>query len=180
MQYLIKNEYLYYDALRNNYRFNLYELPFVNAAAWLIPRKVFFDVGGFDPIFFHYGEDTNYCQRILFHNYKIGVLSQAFILHDREHREPQVTVPYSDQYYETDKKDLKVIYANINISYPRNIHYLVKKILLKSSIKKLLKLNFKGFVGNFKKYGYLNTLFELIYRSRDIAQIKGSHYLTLK
>ena len=38
----------------------IYELPFINAAAWLLTRKCLEKVGGFDPLFFHYGEDLNF------------------------------------------------------------------------------------------------------------------------
>ena len=43
---------------------NVYEITFVNAAGWLLTKEVLEKVGGFDPIFFHYGEDRNYCQRV--------------------------------------------------------------------------------------------------------------------
>lgn len=59
---------------------------FVNAAAWLISAACIKKIGGFDPIFFHYGEDRNYAQRTLYHGLKIGIYPQAIILHDREQR----------------------------------------------------------------------------------------------
>ncbi|HLT54280.1 MAG TPA: glycosyltransferase family 2 protein [Flavobacteriaceae bacterium] len=59
------------------------EVPFVNAAAWLLPIDVIKKVGYFEPLFSHYGEDRNYCDRILYHNFKIGVLSSSKICHDR-------------------------------------------------------------------------------------------------
>ncbi len=59
---------------------------FVNAAAWLISADCLRKTGGFDPIFFHYGEDVNYTQRVLFHGFKIGVDTKARICHDREIR----------------------------------------------------------------------------------------------
>jgi len=40
------------------------EFPFINAAMWLIPTEVIRKVGGFAPIFAHYGEDRNLAQRI--------------------------------------------------------------------------------------------------------------------
>lgn len=60
----------------------IYPLPFVNAAAWLLPRDTIVRVGGFDPLFFHYGEDDNYCQRVLYHGLKIGVVPASLICHD--------------------------------------------------------------------------------------------------
>ncbi len=59
---------------------------FINAAAWLISAACIKKIGGFDPIFFHYGEDRNYTQRTLYYGFKIGICPQAIILHDREQR----------------------------------------------------------------------------------------------
>ena len=38
----------------------VYDTKYVNAAAWLLPRKTIETVGGFDPIFFHYGESMTH------------------------------------------------------------------------------------------------------------------------
>jgi GT2 family glycosyltransferase len=58
--------------------------PFVNAAAWFISLSCLQKTGGFDPIFFHYGEDDNYAQRAVYKGYKIGILPTANIYHDKE------------------------------------------------------------------------------------------------
>ncbi|MDC0408581.1 glycosyltransferase family 2 protein [Flavobacteriaceae bacterium] len=60
----------------------IYPVSFINAAAWLIPVSVLKNIGGFDPIFFHYGEDVNFSQRVRFHGYKSGIISSAAICHD--------------------------------------------------------------------------------------------------
>ena len=59
---------------------------FVNAAAWLISMECLKKTGGFDPIFFHYGEDRHYLQRIRYWGFKAGIYSSATIYHDRELR----------------------------------------------------------------------------------------------
>ena len=59
---------------------------FVNAAAWLVTADCLRKAGGFDPIFFHYGEDDNYAQRVIHWGFGIGVLTCATIRHDRESR----------------------------------------------------------------------------------------------
>ena len=58
-------------------------VPFVNAAAWLVSKKCLSKTGYFDPIFNHYGEDRNYCERVKYHGFKIGVAKKAAICHDR-------------------------------------------------------------------------------------------------
>ncbi|PPD43539.1 MAG: hypothetical protein CTY16_13355 [Methylobacter sp.] len=61
----------------------IYETQFVNAAAWLISRQCLTKVGGFDPIFPHYGEDDDYLNRTLYHGLKIGIVPHTKIYHDR-------------------------------------------------------------------------------------------------
>nr|WP_294936990.1 glycosyltransferase family 2 protein [uncultured Flavobacterium sp.] len=58
-------------------------VPFVNAAAWLVSRKCLEKVGGFEPLFGHYGEDREYCNRVLFHKFKIAIAENSKICHDR-------------------------------------------------------------------------------------------------
>lgn len=58
-------------------------VPFVNAAAWLVSKECFTKTGFFDPIFNHYGEDRNFCERVNYHGFKIGVVKNAVIYHDR-------------------------------------------------------------------------------------------------
>lgn len=75
---------IYSDIYLKNIKTTIYEADFVNAAAWLISRECIEKVGGFNPSFFHYGEDDNYIQRIKFHSFKLGILPNSAIFHDRE------------------------------------------------------------------------------------------------
>lgn len=65
----------------------IYEVFFVNAAAWLINRTCIEIVGGFDPLFFMYSEDQDYCNRVINAGLKIGVVPSAVALHKRKHAE---------------------------------------------------------------------------------------------
>lgn len=63
---------------------DIYQTDYVNAAAWLLPRKILEVVGGFDPLFKHYEEDDNYLNRVIYHKYKIGVCPSVRIVHDHK------------------------------------------------------------------------------------------------
>lgn len=93
----------------------IYEVPFVNAAGWLLSKQILETVGGFDPMFFHYGEDDNYCQRAEYHGFKVGVVPTAFLLHDREDRITPQIGKGSTQYFERKERSLKLKYGNINL-----------------------------------------------------------------
>ena len=58
-------------------------VPFVNAAAWMLSRACVEKVGYFEPLFEHYGEDRNYCDRVLHHKFFIGIDPDSKIVHDR-------------------------------------------------------------------------------------------------
>ncbi len=61
----------------------IHSTKFINAAGWLIPRKTLETIGYFDPIFNHYGEDVDYCNRVLHFNYEIGILGNCNYYHKR-------------------------------------------------------------------------------------------------
>ncbi len=64
----------------------LVPLDFVNAAFWMIPVSVLRKVGGFSPLFYHYGEDKDFINRLHYHQYLVGYSPQVFGCHDREYR----------------------------------------------------------------------------------------------
>lgn len=62
----------------------VYPTRFIHAAAWLLSRECVETVGGFDPLYFHYGEDDDYLQRTAYFKYKIGLVPAATIIHDSD------------------------------------------------------------------------------------------------
>lgn len=65
---------------------DLVTVPFINAAAWIIPRGTLEKVGGFSPLFYHYGEDRDYVERVHYHGFKLGVVPGFTVVHDRGSR----------------------------------------------------------------------------------------------
>lgn len=169
-----KTGQFYSDFVIGNPLAPVYEVPFVNAAAWLLSKKCLEIVGGFDPLFFHYGEDDNYCQRASYHGFKIGVLPQVFVIHDREERVVVKSTVFSPEYYRNIEKSYKIRYADINSENRMDLK--VRK--LKETILKLrLKLKFKR-ASEFKKE--LDLLLKMeshIVKSREINKTTGAHYI---
>jgi GT2 family glycosyltransferase len=79
-QYILQNQTVLSDAVLGQLH-RIYDVPFINAAAWLMSRHLLETVGGFDPIFFMYGEDNDYCVRARHHGFKIGITPDARIFH---------------------------------------------------------------------------------------------------
>lgn len=62
---------------------SFYETGFCNAAAWLVKKNCLQKLGFFNENFKHYGEDRNYCERTKFHGFKIAIVKETKVLHDR-------------------------------------------------------------------------------------------------
>jgi len=67
------------------FRHRIIDTDFVNAAMWVVPINCIKKVGGFDPLFIHYGEDRDYCNRVTYHGYQIGIAINSSIMHDRKY-----------------------------------------------------------------------------------------------
>ena len=122
------------DLIVQKFKKNIYEISFINAAAWFIPKDIFYKVGAFDPLFFFYGEDDNYCQRVLYHGYKIGIIPNATICHDSKNNSFKENMVGSIEYYKQFVNNIYVKYANINTQDYKKLKklkfYLLKKALI--------------------------------------------------
>ena len=65
---------------------DLWSVPYVMAAHWLVSRSCLERTGLFAPVFPFYGEDENYCSRALYHGFSVGVVPSAKAVHDRASR----------------------------------------------------------------------------------------------
>lgn len=84
------------------------EVPFVMAAHWMISREALSAVGGFSPVFRHYGEDDNWIDRLHRNGFKAGIVTSADAVHDRSSRRES-----KDR-----KMKLKCISAVVKLSNP--------------------------------------------------------------
>jgi len=165
----------YSDFVLGNTIKQVYDVPFVNAAAWLISKHCLQTVGGFDPLFFHYCEDDNYCQRVLYHGLKIGVLPKSYIIHDRAHRKRKLIVEFSEAYYQNKLRDFKLKQSNILHS-----ESIDRKILKHKKTILMLFIQFK-FVRARAHKKELDMLIQVkpdVLRSREINVKRDKHYLS--
>lgn len=157
---------------------DIYEVPFVNAAGWLLSRKCLTTVGGFDPIFFHYGEDDNYCQRVRYHQLKIGVVPAARLSHDRVQTLQPVKPEDGQKYFFQKENLLKANFGNINKNWKKEFQVSFKN-LQKNLLKALLKLQFKTAKVLYKEIEIHKKISCEIKKSRRINKQFGSHYLDI-
>lgn len=125
--YKITDINLFQDLYFNRTK-DVYESKYINAAGWLLSRHTLEIVGGFDPIFFHYEEDDDYLNRLLYHNIKVGIVPYVCMVHDHHNK------------YEISNEKLKirhqqfilVKFTNINytISFAKYFVYLFRKVVI--------------------------------------------------
>jgi GT2 family glycosyltransferase len=138
------------DFVLDKVKKNIYSLSMINAAAWLLPKTTLDIVGGFDPMFFLYGEDDNYCQRVLYHKLLIGIIPSVFIKHDSENNNSKEVIKGSENYYDKFLNSIKVTYGNVNNDRFKEVGNL-KVFFFKQSVYCLLQFNIKNFKVNWKK-----------------------------
>lgn len=138
----------------------LTECPFINAAFWFIPTGVLKKIGGFSSLFYHYGEDKDYVNRIHFHGYRIGYLPTVFGCHDREFRKVSL-----EGFMRAERVYLLSEYANINYNFIQAFAYGVL-----AGIKKLATSLLKR-QWTYAK-GYAGIVSGLLSQTPDICRIR--------
>lgn len=143
----------------------LIAIPFVNAAFWLIPVQVLRQVGGFCPLFYHYGEDIDFVNRLHFHKLSAGYSPQVFGNHDREYR------PVSrDGFLRSEYVYHLAEYANINYSWIKAFGYGVLATVKKSFFA-LLKREFP------LSKDYICMTIRLLSRTQEINRYRKTNRL---
>ncbi|MBR07547.1 MAG: family 2 glycosyl transferase [Rickettsiales bacterium] len=103
------------------------EVHFVNAAAWMISKECLEKVGIFHPLFFHYGEDLNYVQRVRYEGLRVGLVNQTYVVHDRDDRPPSKIKFDPFKRLERDLF-LKLLEPNNSYGWIRYARYLSKRL----------------------------------------------------
>ena len=145
---------------------NILPIPFANAALWMIPVSVLKKVGGFSPLFYHYGEDKDFVNRLTYHDYQVGYSSQVFGNHDREYRPLTHQVFLRTEYvYHLSE------YANIHHNWLKAFGYGVL-----APMKKCLVALFKGKASLSKDYFHMT--FQLLRRSKEVCRYRTTNRLS--
>ena len=148
----------------------VYPVAEINAAAWLLPRNTLEAVGGFDPIFLHYGEDWNYLSRVLYHGLKVGLVPHVQVVHDCKDRVEQKK-GYSATF------DKWLLQRATDILYPNNHPIQMMKNYRKQAIVKLLTLHKQTFLENLEAYKFIRNNLKNILFSRSENSQKKSNWL---
>lgn len=148
----------------------IYSVGEVNAAAWLLPRKTLETIGGFDPIFLHYGEDWNYLSRVLYHEMKVGVAPALKVVHDCKE-----SVKRPDGY--SMDFDKWLLLRSTDLLYPDTHPDEMIRHYRRTAMEKLLGFHKATFLENWKSYSFLRSHRDDIMKSRKQNKELGSNWL---
>jgi GT2 family glycosyltransferase len=148
----------------------VYPVAEINAAAWLLPRTTLEIVGGFDPLFLHYGEDWNYLSRVLYHKMKVGLTPSLKVVHDCKDRVEQ------PKGYAMDF-DKWLLQRASDILYPDSQVDDMIQHYRRIALLKLLSFRRKTFKANWNAYCYLRKNKESIEQSRRQNKMPGLSWL---
>lgn len=155
-------EDLYFGRLKD-----IYWTRYVNAAAWLLPRSTIEAIGGFDPIFYHYGEDDNYINRVLYHGFKIGICPKLRIVHDNDRPRPL---------YDSREHDVLMMIEYTNVNHSHNIKKEIRQHFLKA-VKGFIRGRQNASKQHFADYLWLKNNHEALSHSIKVNRKKGMNWL---
>lgn len=155
---LMKESYTYFnDLICDDLVMDVYDIGYTNAAIWMLSRACIEKVGGFDPIFPHYGEDNDYANRVNYFGFKVGLAAKLKAYHYRD--QDKVLVRKSmGHYYTQFLVRAKAMHRRTLMVY----FQILKELLLGS-------LNKKGDFGNVKSW---RAFLKLIVNYRVVVRHK--------
>jgi GT2 family glycosyltransferase len=167
LDYTASNKQILSDLFLQKPR-DFYELPYVNAAAWLISLKCLEKVGGFDPLFHHYGEDEDYCYRMKYFGEKLCVATKAIVKHC--HIKSDQEDKFFWEIFKTRLRELKVEIINIDYSFIRTSVDELYDLALKIARDIIRPHRYKYMLADILVFPCIVALLPNIVRSRMISK----------
>lgn len=147
-----------------------YETSFVNAAHWLIPKDTIEKTGGFNPYFFHYGEDNEYANRVHFHKKKILLVPGSKAVHDGKQDLAKVDKNgFPDLSLET-----KILNPSGNLVFEK-----IRKSLLQRIIKNFVQADFNSAKKTYQLYRRITSQEKKLNEHKKILTSNPHPFLNL-
>ncbi len=173
---LMKQSFSYInDLICANKLSDIYDIGYTNAAIWMLSRECLRKVGGFDPLFPHYGEDNDYSMRVNYFGLKVGLAPHIRGYHFRNQLKTDSTEKTENVYFTQFLVRVKNMNANISVSFFR-----ILSELFRSSIGRVIGR--KGLANNhsWKAFFRVLKLRSKIKRNIQINKSQTFSYLSYK
>jgi len=152
----------------------VYPVKFVNAAMWLISKNCLMKIGGFDPLFPHYGEDMDYICRSHYHQLRLGIYPYARGVHDRpqKRRTPNTFTKQKHSYIINGLIVLK------NIDQP--FYLCIWRCFMPNiglAFKKLFNGSLRSSLAHISSLFVMTGMLPSVYKNRKISSKEGPAFL---
>lgn len=147
----------------------VYTVRYVNAAAWLMPRKTLETIGGFSPIFLQYGEDDDYINRMHYHGIPVGLCSKLVIVHDHTTLKNKLT---GGKIRHLQSTLFELLDLNKNITVDS-----VQSTFIRRMIKSCFKCSWIEFTKALNDYRYIKHKKTEIIQARETNRKNGDNWL---
>lgn len=151
----------------------IYPVKFVNAALWLISKKCIQTIGGFNPIFPHYGEDVDYIERLTVHKLKVGIYPPVFGIHDRIQFERRLTFNQKKNKYFVSHL---IKLCDISIYFNKALYW-TSYVIIMDILGTLLCFQIKDMYIRFYTLVKIILNIPQIIKGRNIVRKKGLNFL---
>jgi GT2 family glycosyltransferase len=146
------------------------ETTFVNAACWIINIDKIILIGGFNPIFFMYGEDLNLCHRIQYWGLKIAIDPNISVIHDKLIADYEINLLKKMRVHAS-----YILASTLDPNIPQSI-WKISFDLIKTIGYRFIKLNWK--ISFINGYALLYIIFKgrHIHKSKKLQLLKGAFF----
>ncbi|RZL34077.1 MAG: glycosyltransferase family 2 protein [Rubrivivax sp.] len=158
-----------------------YEIRGINAAAWMLRADVFRRAGGFDPLYFMYGEDDDLIERYAHHGLRTALLPAARIVHLRA-KPPRPPQPWARQVRnlaERKRSELLVDIKQPDGRLPGQLLRLLATGLVAPLADLLSKHELKPFLGSLLASARVLAEIRRVRHHAELCARPGAHFLNL-
>ncbi len=158
-----------------------YAIRGINAAAWMLRAEVFRRVGGFDPLFFMYGEDDDLIERFAHHGLRTALLPAARIVHLRA-KGPQPAQSWGQQVASRAQRKRSALLLDLKRpggSLPGQLLRLLSAGVVQPLAELLANHDLKAFLASLLATSRVLAGIVRIRRHAQLCATPGAHFLKL-
>jgi GT2 family glycosyltransferase len=158
-----------------------YAIRGINAAAWMLRAGVFRRAGGFDPLFFMYGEDDDLIERFAHHGLRTALLPAARIVHLRA-KAPQPPQGWGRQVAGRAERKRSALLLDLKRpggSLPGQLLRLLSAGVVQPLAELLANHDLKAFFASLLATSRVLAEIARIRRHARLCAVPGAHFLNL-
>ncbi len=159
-----------------------YKIRGINAAAWMVRTEVFRQVGGFDPLFFMYGEDDDLIARFEDHSMSFALIPSARAIHLRETAVAPESTSYWKKIQKRARRSRSTLLTRVKRPGYTSMHRIMQLMahgIINPATTFVIERDTDEFLGMFVASCQLLFQIPKIKKHSELCNKKGSHFLDI-